>query len=707
MKSPALAGVSAVALAAVLAAPGIRAQTTAVSEEAVTSSPGDTVLPPVSVTARPDGSLTVPSVEQQRDTLMQTVGSVGFIDSEAYKDRAAFNLRDTLADTPGVYVQNRYGQELRLSIRGSGIARGYHLRGIEVLMDGIPVNMADGSGDFYQIDPLAARAVEIYRGGNGLFYGSSTLGGAVNFVSPTAFTAVTPNSVTALGGSFGTARLNAQLSRVLGGADFMINATGSTSQGYRDHMSGQYGQFNVNLGYRVTPDVETRFYVGSYLVAQKLPGALSLYDALHDPRKANPAALSGNQARDVSVQRLANKTTAKLEVGQVDVSTWIIYKSLFHPIFQVIDQDGFTFGVAPRYTASLDLGGYRNDVLAGARIITGNNRALQFLNIGGSRGAQTLNSRQNAYNYEVFAENRFYFLPQWAFMLGAKGFIDQRDYINEGGYSGGPGFFSDKKTYTGLNPKVGLLWEPAKNIQAFIDFTGSQDVPDFGDLTQTTAATTSFVPLAASRAWTLEIGTRGSHGVFDWDVTAYQSWLNGELLQYTTNASIPASTFNANATIHQGIEFGARVRVLKDVIGRGVGDTLTIAQVWNLSNYHFQNDPQYGNNRIAGTPVNVLRTTVSYNHPSGFYFTPIVDWVPDGAFADYANTLKTPGYVVVSLQTGWEFRNGLAVFVDARNINNARYVSDLSTITDARTVSTAVFYPGDGPGVFAGMRARF
>ncbi|MBP0588057.1 Plug domain-containing protein, partial [Mycobacterium tuberculosis] len=77
-------------------------------------------------------------------------------------------------DAPGVYVQERYGQELRLSIRGSGVARGYHTRGLEILQDGVPTNFADGSGDFYQIDPLALSAAEVYKGGNGLAYGSTT-----------------------------------------------------------------------------------------------------------------------------------------------------------------------------------------------------------------------------------------------------------------------------------------------------------------------------------------------------------------------------------------------------------------------------------------------------------------------------------------------------------------------------------------------------
>src|SRR3546814_14469158 len=55
------------------------------------------------------------------------------------------------------------------------------------MQDGIPVNLADGSFDFQTIEPMATRYIEVYRGANALGYGASTLGGAVNFVSPTGY----------------------------------------------------------------------------------------------------------------------------------------------------------------------------------------------------------------------------------------------------------------------------------------------------------------------------------------------------------------------------------------------------------------------------------------------------------------------------------------------------------------------------------------
>src|SRR3546814_11410372 len=60
----------------------------------------------------------------------KTAGGVDVVSHRDYADKSIVSLRDTLAFSPGVYVQPRYGQEVRISIRGSGLSRGYHLRGL-------------------------------------------------------------------------------------------------------------------------------------------------------------------------------------------------------------------------------------------------------------------------------------------------------------------------------------------------------------------------------------------------------------------------------------------------------------------------------------------------------------------------------------------------------------------------------------------------
>ncbi|CAO4184569.1 TonB-dependent receptor family protein [Methylorubrum aminovorans] len=714
------AALSSTLLASTLLAAGLALAAPALAEPLVapeSATPSTTTLAEISVsgTGRPSapgetaGSLTVPGVAAQRAAVNATVGSVAFVDGASFQNRYANTVRDVLKDVPGVFVQERYGQEMRLSIRGSGIARGFHVRGIELLQDGIPLNLADGSGDFYQIDPLSLRSVEVYKGGNALTFGATTLGGAVNFVTPTVYTALAPNTARIDGGSFNTIREHFQVSRTSGPADVLISGTATNSDGFRDHETQRTRNVNANIGYRLAPGVETRFYLGFYDTNQKLPGSLSLFNALNNPRLANPAAITGNQSRKVTTERIANRTSFELEVGRLDIDSWAIHKNLYHPIFQVIDQDGWTYGLAPRWAGTFDLGGFRNDLILGLRAFAGINEARQFVNVAGLRGARTLDARQSASNYEAYAENRFWFRPDMALMTGVKLFSSNRTFSDRGGLAANSAARFANVTYEGINPKLGLLWQPLPDIQVFADVTRSRDVPDFSDLVQTNLLRTTFVPLEAQRAWTYEAGSRGRIDRLAWDVTLYRADVRDALINFTPNPglNIPAATFNAPRTRHQGVEAAVTLDLAADLTG--IGDGLSLTQIWTHNDFRFVGDPVFGNNRIAGVPVNVLRTVLGYRHPSGFYLAPALDWVPEGAFADHANTQKVPGYALLGLQTGIDFTNGVSLFVDARNLTDERYVSDIAVVTNAATVAggPVAFFPGNGRSVFGGVRASF
>ena len=495
---------------------------------------------------------------------------------------------------------------------------------------------------------------------------------------------------------------------MFGDWDALGNYSHLSTDGWRNHSRGEYDQFNGNVGYRLSDRVETRFYAGIYDTRQLLPGSLTLSQALHTPQMANPAALAGNQSREVQAQRFANRTSVQLDVGQIDVDTWIIHKSLYHPIFQVIDQDGLTWGVAPRWTGGFTVGDLRNELVVGGRYFAGSNDARQYVNLHGSRGAQTLDSVQKAQNYEAFLENRLYVLPTLAVVAGAKALRNERDYEDRGGgLSASRGAVSLGRTYDGFNPKLGLLWEPRRDVQVFTNVSRSLDVPDFTDLTQTVRGSTNFVPLQAQRAWTVELGTRGRMDRIAWDAVLFRSDIRGQLLQFTTDPSIPASTFNADKTLNQGVELGLRGDLVRGALAQG--DRVTLGQVWTYNDFHFQDDRHYHNNRIAGLPPHVLRTSLTYARAEGHFITPVLDWVPQGAWADYANTLRANSYVKLGLEAGITVGPGVTVFLDARNLTNKRYVSDLSTIADARApgANTAVFYPGDGRSVYAGTRIAF
>lgn len=107
----------------------------------------------VIVTAHPDPE-DPPVVADARRRLSQTPGAAAVISAEAYRDRYAQGPAETLRDVPGVYAQKKWGDDTRLSIRGSGIGNPNHNRGTLLAQDGVPFNEADGYGDFQQIDPM-------------------------------------------------------------------------------------------------------------------------------------------------------------------------------------------------------------------------------------------------------------------------------------------------------------------------------------------------------------------------------------------------------------------------------------------------------------------------------------------------------------------------------------------------------------------------
>ncbi len=315
------------------------------------------------------GTLTSPGVSDVQSNLSEMPGAVAVIPADKFADKFASNLEDTFSFTPGVFARKRYGQEIRLTIRGAGLSRGYHLRSIELLQDGVPLTQADGSGDFMDVDPSVLQHIEVYRGGDGLQYGSAVLGGAINLVTPTVHTAKAENLMRIDGGSFGTVRAHAEVARIIGNVDFFAATTALHSDGARQHSREDTARFTSNLGIRLNDDTETRFYFFYNAVDQDLPGTVSLGNAINNPDAAAVGALAGDQQRNVRSLRFANKTSFAIgSDGLLDVGAYVGYNSLFHPIYQTLDYDATSTGLFTRYTDEGTLLGKRNVITAGARV---------------------------------------------------------------------------------------------------------------------------------------------------------------------------------------------------------------------------------------------------------------------------------------------------------------------------------------------------
>ncbi len=661
---------------------------------------GMTALVPLAASADPlfitvpigqFGPPTALSTWQAEQMIRKIPGGADVVDAKEYKEGAAQTIKDMLVTTPGVFVQPKWGDDSRLSIRGSGLSRSFHLRGITLMQDGIPYNFSDGNGDFQEFDPLAIQHVEIYRGGQALRYGSATLGGAINMVTPTARTAGHNALFRAEMGSFNTYRAHAQAAQTFDGFDVFAAATKSINDGYRPQSEQNNTRFNANVGIPLGRNAETRFYLTWNDIEQDLPNSLTKDDALNHPKRVAAINVLNDYGRDMRSLRLANKTAFELSNGlKAEIGGYMNDKTLYHPIFQVLDQDSRDLGLFGRLSGSNTLNGLPNEFMLGLNASRGVNNADRFVNVQGERGAKTADGRQEASNVELYGENRLEVVPDWTLITGLHGNFSSRDYEDHLN----PANDADTN-FRSLNPRLGVMWQATPQTEVFASVTRSTEMPTFSELVQ--GAIVGFVPVEPQKAWTVEIGSRGTHNAFSWDATLYHARIKDEMLQFNVGPDIPASTFNADETIHQGIELGLGWQALP---------WLGFNAIYNYNDFRFDNDVQFGDNELAGAPPHQIRLSARYED-HGVYVEPNVELIPDAPFADYANTLKSDSYAVLGMKAGWEVLDNVTLFVDGRNLTDEDYISNLSTSTDARVGSTALFYPGAGRSVFGGLTVKF
>ena len=91
-------------------------------------------------------------------------------------------LDESLQQVPGLQMQNRFNfaQDLRISMRGFGARAAFGIRGIRIIVDGIPETLPDGQSGVDGIDLGSAQRIEVLRGGASAIYGNA--GGGVILV---------------------------------------------------------------------------------------------------------------------------------------------------------------------------------------------------------------------------------------------------------------------------------------------------------------------------------------------------------------------------------------------------------------------------------------------------------------------------------------------------------------------------------------------
>ena len=631
---------------------------------------------------------TAPGEEAARADAARVPGGADVVSASDYADGRASTFSDIFAFSPGVFAQPRFGaEEARLSIRGSGLQRTFHMRGIYLMQDGVPITLADGSGDFQTVEPLALAYTEVRRGANALEYGGTTLGGSINFISPSGHDGggIRPRIE---GGSFGYGRALVTVGDALAGGDYFASLSAYQQDGFRDWSHQENERLFANAGIKLGDAAETRFFVSALNSYSQLPGSITKAQMKADPEQANSASLAGQQKRNYDLYRLANRTVIELgSDSRLELTAGYSYKDLFHPIFQVLQQRSNDYNVGMRYVVEQPLAGLANRLVLGASPSWNDVSDDRFVNVGGQKGAPTASSEQHSSNLTAYAEDQLSVTSRWTLVAGLQ-WTDSRRRYEDHFLSNGDQ--SLDATYVRVAPKLGFLLQAARDWTVYGNVSDSFEPPSFGELTGGPGVDL----LDAQHARTVEIGTRGTAALVQWDVSAYSARVHDELLGLNGPGGQPLGTVNAPRTRHDGLEVGAQVAITKSLSWRS-------SYLW--SHFRFEDNASYGDNALPGIPVHFYRGELTWAPALGYFVTLNTEWSPRRYAVDMAHTLFADPYALFGLKVGRNADAGFSWFLEGRNLANRTYAATTGVIADARGLDAAQFLPGDGRAVYAGL----
>ena len=655
------------------------------------------------------GSVTVigtrTDLEETRKRMDQIPGAVSIIEPAEIRASRQANLKDVLKFTPGVFVQPRFGaaDESQISVRGSGLRNNFHARGMNLLVNGMPYRNADGFTDFESLELLTTEAIEIYKGGNALAYGGSTLGGAINLTTKTGYTAP-PLSVFAQGGSFGFYKAQLESGNELGPFNYYASYARTSLDGYRDWSDQQRDRVNLHAGYRLSDKTDIRTFYFFAHVQEQLPGALSAATFAAAPRSADPVNKAGRWGRDYDLHHIGVQLRAQLTPTQrIEVSPYMQYRDIDHPIFQVIAQISHDYGAEVRYTSSAPLAGRANQFTLGVQPAYETLLNKQFVNNVGEHGALTKDQHDEVTSFAIYAEDVLSLTPGLSAVIGMR--VDNSTRKTKDSFLSN-GDQSDSRTFRPVTPKIGLLYNlPASRGQIFANASRSFEPPLLLELNSLTIP--GFVALEGQDAWQYEIGARGRAYGLTWEVAAYDVELENEILNLNVHP-FPGAPFtvptyrNSPKTRHAGLETGLAYQLPGGVFLRGdIRDHLTLRAAYTYARYTFVKDPDYEGNDIPGAPRHSATAEIRYNHPSGFSFAPTVEWIPVSYFLNSANTVKNEAWSSVGFRAEWSVESaGITAFVAGSNLADRRF----SQSAQVDNAAGKFYEPADSRAFYGGLR---
>ncbi|MEO7986949.1 MAG: TonB-dependent receptor plug domain-containing protein, partial [Gemmatimonadales bacterium] len=262
------------------------------------------------VTILPDVNVTVTRTQERLGRVPYAVGVLGKQDLQ--RGQQTIGLDEALSNLPGVVVSNRYNFSLdqRISIRGFGSRSNFGVRGLKILLDGVPQTLPDGQSQLTNVEFGTIGRAEVLRGASSSLYGNAS-GGVISLESEPAAQAAFATRVRVEGGTGKGSdddfyKWQSWSSARAGKASGTLSISKFRTDGYRQHSTADIRQLNAGVDYTFSGTTmgTLRFSAADNPTAEN-PGALTLAEYLANPDSAAANNILRRADKNVQQQQLS------------------------------------------------------------------------------------------------------------------------------------------------------------------------------------------------------------------------------------------------------------------------------------------------------------------------------------------------------------------------------------------------------------------
>lgn len=626
------------------------------------------------------------------------VSSLG--EEEIRRGRPGLTVGEALRGVPGVQVDHRYNYSLgeRISVRGFGARAGFGVRGVRVLVDGIPATLPDGQTTLGHLDPAGFARTEVIRGPASALYGNAS-GGVIRFttVAPPETRLASDHRV--LAGAHGLRRVETRAGGRSGALAYQAYGSRMEFEGYRTHQAAERRVAGGSVAWEGRRDA-VRLSVGTARFEALNPGSLS--DSLL--RVDRTAAFANNVRQNTGEEGRQTQVGASwrraVGAGALEVTAHGLARTLENPIPNVvIDLRRRLGGVRAAY--SVEDGPLR--WTAGAEAAAQHDDRQNHVNAAGERGARVLDQRERVTTGAGFAQATAALLPGLELLAAAR-YDRFRFAVRDRLVTDTNPDDSGARTMSRWSPALGMSVAAGAGVRLYANVATAFETPTTTELANRPDGAGGFNPeLQPQRTLSLEAGAKASPLPGLWlEGAAYHARVRDALIPFEV-PNAPGRVFfrNAGEARHRGVEAAA-------VLAPRAGWSARGAYTWTDARFtrYTVGGEELAGNRVPGVAPHRVELALLAGGAQGPFAGVDLRYVGAVPVSDRdgEGRLDSPAYSLVDLRLGWEeARAGrIRLSPHAGVVNLLDRVHNTSVAVNA--FGARYYEPGPGRSLYAGVR---